>query len=185
MSAKFLKAEQIQLDSVWYSCDGSGHKVRVVYTDIAAPPGWVGYTWQEKGKTVTHEKTSFAFQCRYYLPEDTMKIWPKIGDKVKYKKASFTWFKEIAQNAENHLKAGEEYTLASVRPNASWCSITLEETGNIVYSLSFFEYEQKQTEKELVEQEQQIKKNKYENSSNINTSNGMPGSRGSQDEQQT
>ena len=147
---EFLKIEQIPLGTTWYSCDGSGHKVRAVYKDIKKP-GWVGYEWEEKGEIRTHEKSTFAFQCRYYLPDDTMKIWPKVGDKVKYKGGGFTWFKDIAENAEKHLKLGEEYTLARITINASWCSVTLEETGNIVYSLSFFDYEEKQTEKELVE----------------------------------
>lgn len=149
---KFLKPEQVPLDSVWYSCDGSGHKVRVVYKDLDAP-GWIGYEWQEKGKTVTHEKSSFAFQCRYYLPDETMKIWPKVGDKVKYAGTTPMWFKEIIENAEEHLEIGKEYTLAKVSPLSSWCSVLLEEKGNMVFSLSFFEHEQKQTEKELAEDE--------------------------------
>jgi hypothetical protein len=144
----FLTIGQIPLDTVWYACDGSGHKVKVTYTDTEKP-GWVGYEWSEKGKIVTHEKSTFAFQCRYYLPDDTMKIWPKIGDKVTYKGVTAMWFKDIAENAKNHLKEGEEYTLTSVTVNSSWCSVRLKETGDIVYSLSFFEYEQKQTEKEL------------------------------------
>ena len=147
---KFLKAEQIPLNTVWYSCDGAGHKVRVVYVDTENI-GWVGYQWEEKGKIKNHEKSVFSFQCRYYLPDDTMKIWPKIGDKVKYKGVAYTWFKELAENAENLLKLGEEYTLARITVNSSWCSVLLEETGNAVFSLSFFEYEQKQTEKELVD----------------------------------
>jgi hypothetical protein len=147
---EFFKIEQVPLGTMWHSCDGSGHKVRVVYKDIKTP-GWIGYEWEERGEIRTHEKSTFAFQCRYYLPDDTMKIWPKVGDKVKYKGGGFTWFKDIAENAEKHLKLGEEYTLARITVNSSWCSVTLEETGNIVYSLSFFDYEEKQTEKELVE----------------------------------
>jgi hypothetical protein len=149
---EFLNVKEIPLDTVWYSCDGSRHKVRVVYID-AEKPGWVGYQWEEKGEIKTHEKSAFAFQCRYYLPDDTMKIWPKVGDKVKYKGKPFSWFKELVENAENHLKVGEEYTLARVTVNSSWCSVTLEEMGDLVFSLSFFEYEEKQTEKELVDNE--------------------------------
>jgi hypothetical protein len=152
MADKFLTIEQIPLDTVWYACDGSRHKVRTVYKDLKKP-GWVGYEWQEKGATKSHEKSTFTFQCRYYLPDDTMKIWPKVGDKIKYKGVTTTWFKDIAENAENHLKLGEEYTLARVTINSSWCSVILEETGDIVYSLSFFEYEEKQTEKEAVDDE--------------------------------
>jgi hypothetical protein len=144
----FLKLEQIPLGAIWYSCDGAGHKVRTVYKDINAP-GWIGYEWEEKGEIKTHEKSTFAFQCRYYLPDDTMKIWPKVGDKVKYKGVSATWFKDLIENAENLLKLDEEYTLSRITVNSSWCSVLLEETGNALFSLSFFEYEPKQTEKEL------------------------------------
>lgn len=150
----FLKAEQIPLNTMWYSCDGSGHKVKVVYIDID-PPGWVGYEWQEKGKTITHEKSSFAFQCRYYLPDETMKIWPKIGDKVRYIGVKPIWFKEIAENAKNNLEIGKEYTLAKITPLSSWCSVLLEEQGDKLFALSFFEYVEKQTEKELAEDENQ------------------------------
>lgn len=152
LEKQFLKAEQIPVDTIWYSCDGAGHKVRVVYVDTKNI-GWVGYQWEEKGKLKNHEKSAFSFQCRYYLPDDTMKIWPKVGDKVKYKGVSDTWFKDLAENAENLLKLGEEYTLAKVTVNPGWCSVRLEETGNAVFSLSFFEHEQKQTEKELAENE--------------------------------
>jgi hypothetical protein len=185
MSAKFLKTEQIPLNTVWYSCDGSGHKVKVIYKDTESPPGWVGYTWQEKGAAVNHEKTTFAFQCRYYLPDETMKIWPKLGDKIRYKGTTTTWFKDLIENAENHLKLGEEYTLARVTVNSSWCSVTLEETGDTVYSMSFFEYEEKQTEKELVEQKEEIRKRKNENSSNTDNCSCVPGACGSQDGKQT
>lgn len=136
LEKKFLKASQIPLDTVWYSCDGAGHKVRVVYVDTENI-GWVGYQWEEKGALKNHEKSVFSFQCRYYLPDETMKIWPKVRDKVKYKGASEAWFKDLAENAENLLKLGEEYTLARITINSSWCSVLLEETGNAVFSLSF------------------------------------------------
>jgi hypothetical protein len=152
MPKEFLKVSQIPLDTVWYSCDGSRHKVRVIYTD-SEKPGWVGYQWEEKGEIKTHEKSTFSFQCRYYLPDNTMKIWPKVGDKIKYKGVTTTWFKELIENAENYLKVGEEYTLARITVNSSWCSVVLKETGDAVYSLAFFEYEEKQTEKELVDDE--------------------------------
>ena len=152
LEKKFLKVEQIPLETVWYSCDGAGHKVKVIYTDNEKP-GWVGYQWEEKGEIRNHEKSAFSFQCRYYLPDDTMKIWPKVGDKVKYKGVSPTWFKELAENAENLLNLEQEYTLAKITVNSSWCSVLLEETGNVLFSLSFFEYEQKQTEKELADHE--------------------------------
>lgn len=150
LERKFLKTNEVLLDTVWHSCDGAGHKVKVIYTDNAEP-GWIGYQWEEKGEIRTNEKTAFAFQCRYYLPDETMKIWPKIGDKIKYRGTQPTWFKDLIKNAEDSLKIGEEYTLASLNVNSSWCSVKLKETGDIVYSLSFFEYEEKQTEKELVE----------------------------------
>ena len=69
--------------------------------------------------------------------------WPAAGDKVIYKGAGFTWFRNILKNAEDNLAVGETYTLSSVNPLSSWCSVKLKETGDVVYSLSFFEYKSK------------------------------------------
>jgi hypothetical protein len=38
------------------------------------------------------------------------------------------------------LVRGKTYTLKKIDVASSWCCITLEETGNVEYSLSFFTY---------------------------------------------
>jgi hypothetical protein len=71
------------------------------------------------------------------------KNWPAVGDKVIFKGIGFTWFKNIIKNAEDNLTVGKKYTLSSVNPLSSWCSVKLKETGDLTYSLSFFDYESK------------------------------------------
>ena len=66
--------------------------------------------------------------------------FPVPGDKLKYKGTHTFWFVDIIKNAEDNLVRGKEYTLKSIDVASSWCSITLEETGDIHYSLSFFTY---------------------------------------------
>lgn len=52
----------------------SGHVVTVDLIEPAQSFGehWVTYSWEEKGARRTHDKTAFAFQCRYclVLPEE-------------------------------------------------------------------------------------------------------------------
>jgi hypothetical protein len=76
------------------------------------------------------------------------KKWPAVGDIVIYKGAGFTWFRNILKNAEDNLVVGETYTLSSVNPLSSWCSVKLKETGDVVYSLSFFEHKPKNADTE-------------------------------------
>jgi len=70
-----------------------------------------------------------------------MKKWPQIGDKVTYKGIRAFWFNDIIENARQNLEIDKSYTIRTINVLSSWCSITLEETGNIVYSLNFFNYE--------------------------------------------
>jgi len=49
---------------MWTSTDGAGIKVKVVDTDPEGE-GWVKYQWEERCKTVTHEKSAWCFQVRY------------------------------------------------------------------------------------------------------------------------
>ena len=69
-----------------------------------------------------------------------MKDFPDPGTKLKYKGIHIFWFTDIIANAEKNLVVGKEYTLKSIDVASSWCSITLEETGDIHYALSFFSY---------------------------------------------
>lgn len=66
----FLDAMQIKSGQLWASADGSDRVVRV----SGKRGDWVGYTWQEKERTQYHEKSVFAFQCRYclVLPSETI-----------------------------------------------------------------------------------------------------------------
>jgi hypothetical protein len=70
-----------------------------------------------------------------------MKKWPQVGAKIKYNGIGTFWFNDIVNNARENLEVGKIYTIRTIKVLSSWCSITLEETGNIVYSLNFFDYE--------------------------------------------
>lgn len=70
-----------------------------------------------------------------------MKKWPQIGAKVKYKGIHAFWFNDIITNARENLEIDKEYTIKTITPFSSWCSVTLKETGDIAYSLNFFNYE--------------------------------------------
>ena len=68
------------------------------------------------------------------------KDFPKPGDKLKYKGTTWLWFEDIIKNAKDNLVVGNTYTLKTIQINSSWCNITLEETGDLEYSLGFFSY---------------------------------------------
>ena len=51
---------------LWCSADGSDREVQVV----EVKDDWVKYTWEENGEQRVHEKSCFAFQCRYCLVID-------------------------------------------------------------------------------------------------------------------
>ena len=66
--------------------------------------------------------------------------FPSPGAKLKYKGTHIFWFLHSFENAKNNLVVGKEYTLKTIEVFSSWCCITLEETGDTEYSLSFFTY---------------------------------------------
>lgn len=51
---------EIKPGQLWASADGSKHVVKI----SGVRDDWVGYTW---GQGQYHEKSVFAFQCRYCL----------------------------------------------------------------------------------------------------------------------
>jgi hypothetical protein len=151
--SKFTRAEDIEIGSIWYAADGSGHSVKVVAKEIGEPQSWIKYSWKEDGKIKEHEKDTWSFQCRYYLPDNKNSAWPKPGDKVKFEGAKYHWFKDLIDSANNLLTVGEEYTLTSVRVLSSWVKVKLKEFPDDEFALSFFNYEGKYTEKETLAHE--------------------------------
>lgn len=61
-----LPINKLAVGQLWASADGSDHVVSIT----AISDGWVSFTWTEHGAQRHHEKTSFAFQCRYCLVVD-------------------------------------------------------------------------------------------------------------------
>lgn len=57
----FFKAHEIEAGQRWAPADGSNREVKIVSVDGDC----VKYEWEEQGQRKTHEKTLFAFQCRY------------------------------------------------------------------------------------------------------------------------
>jgi len=65
--------------------------------------------------------------------------FPVRGAKLKFKGAqSYFWFTDIIVNAKA-LTHGRVYTLKHIEVFSSWCCIKLEETGDLEFSLGFFE----------------------------------------------
>lgn len=62
----------------------------------------------------------------------------KSGTKLKFVGLKFLWFTNVLENGKN-LKLNEIYTLEKYDIHSSWVSITLKETGNKIYSYSWFE----------------------------------------------
>lgn len=56
-----FKVNEIKAGQRWAPADGSDHEVKIVSVDRDR----VKYEWDEQGQRKTHEKSSFAFQCRY------------------------------------------------------------------------------------------------------------------------
>ena len=65
--------------------------------------------------------------------------WPRPGSKLRYRGTHTFWFTNIIEDAEKHLEVGALYTLSKISLASSWSAVSLEETGDTVYSLSFFE----------------------------------------------
>lgn len=64
---KFKTIKEIKTNTVWTSCDGAGHEVTVVGTEMGLVEDVVHYKWIENGKEIFHDKSCFSFQVRYYL----------------------------------------------------------------------------------------------------------------------
>lgn len=64
---EIIEGKDIKFPSIWAAADGSGHKVMVdnVIYDDDTNTYWVQYGWVERGEMKKHEKSAFAFQCRY------------------------------------------------------------------------------------------------------------------------
>ena len=71
--------------------------------------------------------------------------WPRPGSKLRYNGTRPFWFTNIIEDAEKNLVVGNIYTLAKIELASSWAAVTLEESGEVVYSLSFFEIVEKAT----------------------------------------
>jgi hypothetical protein len=74
-------------------------------------------------------------------PQEFDPWFPRPGAKLTYKGTHIFWFTNLIENAEKNLVKGQVYTLKKISVASSWCHIWLEETGDIDYSLSFFDYE--------------------------------------------
>jgi hypothetical protein len=59
-----LAHDEIQVGQTWAAADGGNYTVQVLDVDRF---GWVRYSWTEGVEERSHEKESFAFQCRYCL----------------------------------------------------------------------------------------------------------------------
>lgn len=65
-----LANDQVRAGQKWAAADGSNRSVRIV----AVAHDWVTYTWDEYGEPKYHDKSIFAFQCRYCLVLDGPEI---------------------------------------------------------------------------------------------------------------
>ena len=62
----------------------------------------------------------------------------KVGDKIKFEGAKIHWFKNWIDNARLLLKKDNIYTVSSITVASSSTSVTLEETGDAKFCLSWF-----------------------------------------------
>jgi hypothetical protein len=60
------------------------------------------------------------------------------GKKLRFVGLKFFWFTDVSENGKS-LKLNEIYTLEKYNIHSSWVSITLKETGDKIYSYSWFE----------------------------------------------
>lgn len=70
---------------------------------------------------------------------EALEEFPKPGAKLRYRGAEATLLRNIAENAERELQAGEIYTLRTIELFSSWACVTLEETGETKFALVFFD----------------------------------------------
>lgn len=65
-----LADDQVKPAQIWAAADGGDRTVRIT----AVAHDWVTYTWGEHGEPKYHDKSIFAFQCRYCLVLDGPEI---------------------------------------------------------------------------------------------------------------
>ncbi len=65
--------------------------------------------------------------------------FPKSGAKLLYRGTNQFWVANLIANAERELRIGEIYTRRTIKLASSWACVTLEETGDLEYSLGSFE----------------------------------------------
>lgn len=86
------------------------------------------------------EKALKKFQKRRdAASKKALERFPKPSAKLRYRGTNKFWFTDIIANAERELSIGEIYTLKSIELASSWACVTLEETGDIEFSLGFFD----------------------------------------------
>ena len=61
----------------------------------------------------------------------------KIGDKIVFKKSTKHWFLNREENAKK-LEEGKTYTVKEISVASSSTGVALEETGDLVYELGWF-----------------------------------------------
>ena len=71
---------------------------------------------------------------------DTIKQWPKVGDKITFNGVKTFWYWSIIKAAQELLEVGKEYTVSKCEPFSSWVAVELEEFPETRFTLSFFEY---------------------------------------------
>lgn len=62
--------KHIKHGQAWAPASGGNYTVTI----SGVRDEWVGYTWLENGVRKYHEKSAFAFQCRYCLVLETSEI---------------------------------------------------------------------------------------------------------------
>jgi len=88
-----------------------------------------------------------------------LKMWPKIGSKVKFKGTHMFWFKNMVDDAKELLKVDKDYTISDLRLCSSWCTTRLEEFPDNKFPLSFFEYDKDlTTEEEMLRERTSVEK---------------------------
>lgn len=62
----------------------------------------------------------------------------KIGDKVKLARIGHHWFTSHIENAKK-LDKSKVYTISKIQIASSWTGVCLEETGDLMYDLGWFD----------------------------------------------
>lgn len=80
----------------------------------------------------------FSDWCSVCQEKREKSRWPAPGTKLKYNGERIHWFDDMRQSVRDNLVIGEIYTLKTCQPASSWCPVTLEETGDLKFELSWF-----------------------------------------------